>query len=732
MATIASVAVEVVPDASKFFPTLRRDLAPTITGLSQGMSQELTSTVRTSVTKSVSEATKSVASGVTSTVDKALSGASFGQVLSASLRNNSAALGELERRAGAAGASIRTLGTRALSLRAVSQAASGLGASLGGVASVLGAGGPWAIALAGAGIGLAAFQQAQENASKATQEFTATLDRQTGALTAKSVGDLSQKLRENIQTAKEWEQLSSVGFGMKESLVAFYQGGRALDAYREKLRAYGADHPEIVHLTDALDSALQNLSETAVDSSDAWRLDKIQADAAAAAIADVGAGADSTVTSLANLTAGTRQSMAGFMDLQGQLIGVDAAMQNVRAAINATPKDVTISASGVGFDAVLAQIQAVQAALSVLKYGIDTTSPSYSGGDHTGLAADHQPQSVKDAQKRYEAAWKRLQRAQRAIDKHNLGVSTGVSTSGGGGGGSAGSAGASAAKSAVDAARKQLRKSLGKGFVAELVASSPQQIKDAANDLIDQVRAAFNGKQEKQLVADIRSGSAAMRAAARERDRITENLQTAQDNAAQIRSDSIGSFTDRTWTAKGVREWLKRRLDHLRIFRASLGTLAKRGLPQDFLNGLIQAGSEAAWKTAQNLAASDDTLFNEIKSEATALVQESTQFGNFGAGLLYGAGADTAQGLIDGWKSKRRELEDEIRDTAKAVDKDVRKALGGAGGKGDSKKPKPGGGGKAANIYNLNVDARGAGDPQAVKNVVAQAFREFERTTAAA
>lgn len=657
-------------------------IIPSLSGLEGRIESQLSSS--TLGQKAGAAVGKNMAAGIEKSTSTALSSAKFGQVFSASIRGNSKALTELGTRANAAGASIKTLATRSLALSGVQQAASGLFGSLGGLASMIGVGGPLALAVTGGVLAWNSYATAQENARVVAENLASTLDKLTGASTRGSFETMGQEFLK----AFPLDQLRQVPFSLEEILVAVNKGGSAYQDLLTRIEAYNDAQDHVFDTTAlergfALQRAVEGLGGSLGDARSAAEASRAAFIASGEAY---GSAADKAAVLASNLdvaAAASGRMVAGANAVAGSLFSVQAQADKVRAAINATPKNVAITAEGVGFSQLLAQIQAVQAALSMLKYGVDTTSPTYAGGDHIGLAADRQSQAAKDAQRRYDRAWNRIRKMQQDIDKHNVGVKTGASTSGGGGGGGRGGGAATAMMNA----RADLLSAIGRGFARSFIDSSPAQISKALADLADKVKAALGGKVENQLVARVKAANDRLRPLARQREAIADQLADATSNLANLRSskasavdsirgNAIGSITERSWSAKGVAELLRRRLEHLRTFRVDLRTLAAKGLPQDFLIDLINAGPEAAWRVARNLVTADAGTFADIKSKALALVSESTSFGTSAASMMYDAGIKTAEGLVKGFESQQDKIEAAMLRIAKGMQKAIKKALG--------------------------------------------------------
>lgn len=124
-----------------------------------------------------------------------------------------------------------------------SAAMGGLKGAAGGVIGMLG--GPWGIALTAATAGVMAFAQHQQNAKQSADEFMATLDQQTGAMTENSAAWVKNRLAREVDP-KDWAALKEAGVDFAALSEAIAAGGsraaEAKDKFEQmRLAAYGTD-----------------------------------------------------------------------------------------------------------------------------------------------------------------------------------------------------------------------------------------------------------------------------------------------------------------------------------------------------------------------------------------------------------------------------------------------------------------------------------------------------------
>lgn len=104
-----------------------------------------------------------------------------------------------------------------------------------GLSMITGAlGGPWGIALAGASLALGAFAVAQGNARQAAEEFSGTLDKQTGAATEASRAFVAKKFFENFDPADFKRVAELTGLTSQEIVDAYANGGPAMESFKTK------------------------------------------------------------------------------------------------------------------------------------------------------------------------------------------------------------------------------------------------------------------------------------------------------------------------------------------------------------------------------------------------------------------------------------------------------------------------------------------------------------------
>lgn len=543
----------------------------------------------------------------------------------------SAALTLLRDRAYGAGAGLRSLVGKSTGLQAVRTAAAGAVGSLGGISSLLGAAGPWGLALAGAGLALNGFQQAQENARVATEALTGSLDAQTGALTAKSLELIGAALQEDISHADEWAKLNEMGFGFEKTLEVLAQGGPALDDYIAKLKAVGAQQGPNAHLARDLATSIGNQTEQMVDATSKFN----QRKTLLAAVAGASKGANLATKDLADSTSAATAGQGALADqardaaraLEDQrktlLAGKDAmftmhdAVDKVREAIAKTPRNVTVTASGVGFTQLMAQIDAARKALAILT-GKGFGDSIAADGERHGADASNPTDSARKAYEKAKRDSRRFKKIQDDLDKaikdHNkVAVDTRADEA-------AAKRGQKAAAAAAQSAREKAQQAM---------ASAQESLKSNISSRINSVASA-----------------------------VTPNI------------------TALPKTAPGIRRALERALRSIRTFRSNINALAKRGLPKVFLQQLLDAGLDGA-ATAQALMSSSGKDFAAIKDLSQRIQKQSTGLGRDSIGNIFGTGQNAIKLLVNGMDSQQQLVDKQATKVARSFNRAFSRQYGG-------------------------------------------------------
>lgn len=175
--------------------------------------------------------------------------------------------------------------------------------------------------------------------------------------------------------------------------------------------------------------------------------------------------------------------------------------------------------------------------------------------------------------------------------------------------------------------------------------------------------------------------------------RVSDQISTAQDRLSSLRSsyasamDSVRSgivgsadatgllTTDQTPNITALLASLKAKVGQSRTLASQLAALRKRGLNTTTLEQLATGGLDSAATTAAFAAASKAQL-TQYNAYEKQLRTAATSAGNTAATQMYGAGIQTAKGLVAGLLSEKKHLAEAMKTVADAMQSALRKALG--------------------------------------------------------
>lgn len=582
--------------------------------------------------------------------------------------------------------STRQLAGMVTGSNALSTATGGLKAGLVGVSGLLG--GPWGLAIAGAGLAINGFVQSQQNAADAVKAVNDTLDQQTGKLTRSSLATIAQSIIKDLDRPGDLEALKGIGVTVGQATAELAKGSDATAAYvghlNDLVRAEDgntqASRTRLAALRGLI-SSIGNQSEVLGDSTSLFNQNATAQTATADAARALGLSTDNATAAMRSQTQAAQQSSAAQTIFQLGLDSIAGAAANVQARIDAIPSDVRISASAVGLDTIRAQADAAFAAMTRLltlsnKANSIQASGERHGADVSSSSNTAVGQAARQVSQALAAADAAYNKALAAIKSHNAGIK-GAKTRSGGSGSKA---------NPIAAARQALAAEVtDTSFISDLLAADTKGIGKLGGSLINGATAALTGGRETALTALIRKDTAALQKLATRRAAVAKSLADAQSSLASLQSAKASTSTSLTQSAlgdltgarsaSGVQRVLTRQLQKVTTFRANLATLAKRGLPGVFLQQLVNAGLDGAY-TAAALVRANDNDFAAIQSLTTQLNTQATGLGTDAGAVLYDSGIAAAQGLIKGLQSQESAVEAQMLRIAKAMQAAIKKALG--------------------------------------------------------
>lgn len=495
--------------------------------------------------------------------------------------------------AAAAGGGSKALSTFRQGLMETASASGVLRGGLAGVTGILG--GPWGIALAGAGLLLNGFITAQANAEQAAQDFADTLDKQSGAGTLKTYQEAAQRFVKEFSLA----DLKNTPLTLEEITRAIVTGGAELDRVNAKIQAAKDSETKAAGLNfvaanqvaekyTRLSNAVTNLSNDNRNAATVWA-------ASSAAMQAAQAAAGGTEAAVRRVSVATTEMATAIDSVPG---GVTVEVTTNLAFVISQAREA------------IAALTSLQGAAAGAQYSAGAAINSYLAGLGNGSIADP-IQAREDRLAKYrENKRRQAEEAARAAEQARA-----------------------KRESAAAAARAK----------AEAAAAKKAADEAARQAAIDQKRASLQN--------------------------------TLTGVVAQARQTAIPNITTLPKTAPAIKRALQKQLYVLKRFRVHLQILAKRGLPQTFLQQLVEAGLDGA-ETAAALARAKDSDFNDIKRLTGQLNTQAEGLGNQSVKILYGTGVNAAKALIDGMDSQQRAIEAQMLKIAKGMKSSIEKALG--------------------------------------------------------
>lgn len=253
------------------------------------------------------------------------------------------------------------------------------------------------------------------------------------------------------------------------------------------------------------------------------------------------------------------------------------------------------------------------------------------------------------------------------------------------------------AKAKSAAQRATDRAAAGVKSAADLMATSfltsltgkDSAIRAVVVRMTNYVQAAL-GKSSGDLVSLLATDNVRLQRLALARDAITKQLDAAQKNltalltkssalrdniAKQVRESfsliSTGTAEDIT----SMTERLQRAVTGAQTFATEILSLKARKLSAALLTQLAEAGPVAGAATAQMLSTASDAQLAELNKLYAQLDNTAKSTGVTIADSLYGAGVRAAQGLVDGLKAKKNEIEEAMKIIATSLQNAIKTAL---------------------------------------------------------
>ncbi|MFC5217337.1 hypothetical protein [Streptomyces coerulescens] len=229
---------------------------------------------------------------------------------------------------------------------------------------------------------------------------------------------------------------------------------------------------------------------------------------------------------------------------------------------------------------------------------------------------------------------------------------------------------------------KALAQDVGKGFITGLTGSR-DKIKSVAADLARDIKTAFTGKKESNLLKAVDKQTKKLLDAAAKRDAIAKKIADAKAYASDVTKTArdqaslsgLGMDADQV-TAGGIKGGLAAKLAQIKQFSKYVDILAKRGLNKGLIRQILNMGPEAGYAYASALAGADKSTISSINKTQAAIDTETKKLGNKGADILYDSGKNAGKGFLKGLEGQQKDIEKLMLKIAQGMQKAIKKSLG--------------------------------------------------------
>ncbi|KAB2976046.1 hypothetical protein F8R89_31055 [Streptomyces sp. SS1-1] len=228
---------------------------------------------------------------------------------------------------------------------------------------------------------------------------------------------------------------------------------------------------------------------------------------------------------------------------------------------------------------------------------------------------------------------------------------------------------------------RALAKDVGAGFISGLTGSKAK-IKSVSADLAKDIRAAFSGRKESNLLKMVNRETKDLLTLAGKRDAISKKIADANkfatDTASKARATgSLASIVQEdAYSPKYVKGQMQASLNQIKAFTASVKKLQAKGVNKDLIRQILEMGPEQGGAFAKSLAGADKATIKQYNSLNANINKESSKLGKLGADLLYDSGKHAGKGFLTGLKAQQKDIEKLMLSIAKGMQKAIKKALG--------------------------------------------------------
>jgi hypothetical protein len=244
----------------------------------------------------------------------------------------------------------------------------------------------------------------------------------------------------------------------------------------------------------------------------------------------------------------------------------------------------------------------------------------------------------------------------------------------------------------------------------------------------------------KSLMAEIKSAVIGFANLSNIMSDVTENVVNTTTYMADKITVSISESGKQLSSAGSIVDKYKNILTRTQKFVADLGKLSAMGLNATTYKEIIGMGLDAGGAVANTLANTSKQNIDEINKSVSAIAAEGAKLGESSAQMMYGAGLDLTDGLIDGIMTADSKLREAARTLAKAFSTEFKAAFASGNTSNlvvdtsalDTVGPGTftGAGVESkGHVFNINVTAGIGTDGPAVGKEIVSAIKKYERVS---
>lgn len=236
---------------------------------------------------------------------------------------------------------------------------------------------------------------------------------------------------------------------------------------------------------------------------------------------------------------------------------------------------------------------------------------------------------------------------------------------------------------------------VGQGLEIGLLGSA-SQIKAASNKLANYVTDAFSDKlikrsQRNTVLGVLKTGTRQLTSLVNQSTVVAARLKDAQKHLADVQKSYNDVFASAVAKTKqsfslvtsgqqfinldATKRKFQDAVAQAKEFANNINTLTKRGLNQDLLQQLADAGAADGGAMAKALAGASDATLKEFNSLQTQLTSAANSVGKATAEAMFGAGLRAAEGLVAGLQKQQASIQKQMDKIADSMVARIKKAL---------------------------------------------------------